>query len=473
FEVSDELLVRRIISRGGKNRVYLNGSLATLSQLQSISADLVAIYGQHEQQQLQRPSAHLDLLDRFSGVDNELAAYAGSYAELKTLQERLAQLELAERDRAQKLDLLSFQAQELEQAELRPGEDEELERERKMLQNAEKLATVCASGVSELYEGEAAICDRIASLATEQDGLRNVDPMFVELAEALRQAQFGLEDVASRLRDYAGQIVFDPQRQAEVEERSALLTSLKRKYAPTVEELIEYHKAIVSELEELSDVEASRDALLKKMADAEAQLRQTAAALSKKRQSGALMMQQKIMAELQDLALEKARFEVRLEPLEEPSARGMERCSFFLAANPGEDPKPLNRIASGGELSRIMLAVRRSVPADEAMTTAIFDEVDAGIGGIAATKVGEKLKKVAQGLQVLCVTHLPQVAAYADHHFRVEKHQDDDRTRTDLVALDGEARVDEMARMLGGAQVTDRTLEHARELIGRSVGQVG
>ncbi len=468
FDVADELLIRRIVSRSGKNRVYLNGSLATLNQLQNMTAGLMVIYGQHEQQQLQRVAAHLELLDRFAATDLEQAAYGIAYEELRALQDRLDQLELAERDRAQRLDLLAFQAKELAQANLLIGEDEELEVERKRLLHAEKLANACSGGITELYEGEAAVCDRLSSLASEQESLQEVDPLFAELAEAVRQAQFNLEDVASRLRDYAGHIVFDPQRQAEVEERLALLTSLKRKYAPTIEELLSYRDQVETELEELSDVEASRDALLKKVATAKEALRETAAALSKKRQLGAAALEQSVAAELKDLALERARFVVRLEATAEPTLKGMEQCTFFLSANPGEEPKPLNKVASGGELSRIMLAIRRAIPSGAAMTTAIFDEVDAGIGGIAATKVGEKLQKVAQGLQVLCVTHLPQVAAFADCHYRVEKHQDADRTRTDLVALDGEDRVREMARMLGGAQVTDRTLEHARELIGQS-----
>ena len=468
FDVDDELLVRRIISRSGKNRVYLNGSLATLTQLQNLTADLMVIYGQHEQQQLQRVSAHLELLDRFAGSEKELSTYGTSYSELKSLQARLEHLELAERDRAQRLDLLGFQARELEQAELQVGEDDELEVERRRLLHAEKLANACSTGINEIYEGEAAICDRLASIIQEQEALQEVDPLFGELAEAVRQAQFGLEDVAARLRDYSGQIVFDPQRQAEVEERLALLTTLKRKYAPTIEALITYRQQVESELEELSDVEASRDALVKKVAAADSRLRETAAVLSKKRQQQAAVLEKAVAAELKDLALEKARFQVRFEPLDEPSPQGLERCAFYLSANPGEEPKPLNKVASGGELSRIMLAIRRAIPTGEAMTTVVFDEVDAGIGGVAATKVGEKLQKVAQGLQVLCVTHLPQVAAYADCHYRVEKQQGAAHTRTDLVLLDGEERVREMARMLGGAQVTDRTLEHARELIGQS-----
>ncbi len=468
IEGDGELVVRRVISRSGKNRIYLNGSLATLAQLQNMTAGLMVIYGQHEQQQLQRVSAHLELLDGFARTAPELAACAETYESLRVLRERLEQLELAERDRAQRIDLLAFQAKELAHADLRVGEDEELEAERKRLLHAEKLATACGNGVASLYEGEEAVCDRLASLASEQETLQAIDPLFGDLAEAVRQAQYGLEDVAARLRDYVGQLVFDPQRQAEVEERLALLTSLKRKYAPTIAELLQYRQQVEAELEALSDVAASRDALLKKVAAADARLRETAAVLSKKRQQGSAELERAVAAELQDLALEKARFCVRLEPNDEPTARGSERCTFYLSANPGEEPKPLNRIASGGELSRIMLAIRRAVPAGEAMTTAVFDEVDAGIGGVAATKVGEKLQKVARGLQVLCVTHLPQVAAYADWHYRVEKHQGTAQTRTDLVLLDSEERVREMARMLGGAQVTDRTLEHARELISQS-----
>ena len=471
FEPGDELLIRRVISRSGKNRVYLNGSMATLTQLQGIASELMVIYGQHEQQQLQKTAAHLALLDRFAEVEDEWLAYRQAYDHSKSVQERLAALELADRDRAQRIDLLTFQVRELKEADLEVGEDENLEAERKRLKYAEKLAGTCSQSVTDIYEGDAAICDRLATLAADQEALQEVEPLFAETAESVRQAQYLLEDAATRLRDYSGQLVFDQQRQEEVEARLAHLTSLKRKYAPTVEELIQYRDRVEKELDELANVEASREALSAKVAEAVAQLSENATQLSQKREQGAARMEKAVAAELQDLALEKARFRVSLEPVEVPEHNGMERCTFLFSANPGEEPKPLNRIASGGELSRIMLAIRRVVPAGMAMTTAIFDEVDAGIGGVAATKVGEKLRKVAQGLQVLCVTHLPQVAAYADCHYRVEKAVAGERTRTDLVRLDEEARVQEMARMLGGAQVTDRTLEHARELIGRSTGR--
>ncbi len=465
FAEGDELLIRRTMSRSGKNRVYLNGALATLTQLQTISADLMVIYGQHEQQQLQRSSAHLDLLDRYAGLEGEVSACNLLFSEVRDLQLHIDQLAMAERDRQHRLDLLSFQQQELEQAVLLEGEDEELEIERKRLLIAEKLADICNSGYADLYEGEGAVCERLALLASDQEHLVSVDPLFADLAEAVRQAQYGLEDVAARLRDYAGHVVFDPQRQDEVEERLSLIANLKRKYASSILEIHACQEKIEAELSELVDIDATQAALSGQLDTAKARLKKGAAVLSFKRTDAAKRLSDNVTAELADLAMAKARFEVRLETLDEPDAKGGERCQFYLSANPGEPPKPLARIASGGELSRIMLAIRRSIPQQGGTTTLIFDEVDAGIGGVAASKVGEKLQAVARGLQVLCVTHLPQVAAFADWHYRVEKEQSESVTRTTLSLLDTEERVGEMARMLGGSQVTDKTLEHAREMI--------
>ncbi len=468
FAEGDELLIRRTMNRSGKNRVYLNGALATLTQLQTISADLMVIYGQHEQQQLQRSSAHLDLLDRYAGLKGDVQECGARFFEVHTLQQRLEKLAMAERDRQHRLDLLTFQQQELEQAALQIGEDEALEVERRRLLNAGKLAEVCNGGYAQLYEDEGAICERLALLASEQESLVRVDPVFAEMAELVRQAQYGLEDVASRLRDYVGQVVFDPERQNAIEERLALIANFKRKYASTIVDILACKERIEIELSELADLDATQTALLGQLDTAKGRLQKVAADLSRKRSAAAAELSGAVTHELFDLAMQKARFEVQLDRLDEPEAKGGERCQFYLSANPGEPPKPLSRIASGGELSRIMLAIRRSIPQAGGTTTLIFDEVDAGIGGVAASKVGEKLQSVARGLQVLCVTHLPQVAAFADWHYRVEKEQSDAVTRTTLAILDPEERVIEMARMLGGAKITERTLEHAREMVAAS-----
>ena len=468
FEGEGELLVRRVVSRAGKNRVYINGSLATLAQLQVFSGQLVTIYGQHEHQTLQRGETHLALLDSFAGLGPLLLDYASHYASHRQLQQRLEGLEAAERDRQQRLAALEFQQREIAAVGPVPGEDEELTAERLLLQHAGRLATAASEGFETLYSGETAVCGELARVAADLEGLAEIDPLLGSLGESLRSAQYSVEDCAAQLRDYRRRIEFEPQRQDEVESRLAQLSQLKRKYGPTIAAILEHRDQVERELGELGDVAATREQLTRQLDDAATALRQSGKQLSSARSAAAARLSQAVEAELADLALAKARFVVQLFPLAAPGAQGLERVEFYLAPNPGEEPKPLARIASGGELSRIMLALRRAAPMAEGVRTLIFDEVDAGVGGAAATAVGEKLRKVARGVQVLCITHLPQVAAFADHHFRVEKSEVEGRTVTAILPLDDSARVGEMARMLGGARVTERTLEHARELIGQS-----
>ncbi len=465
FEAGDELVLRRVVTRAGKNRVFVNGSLATLAQLQPLAAQLVTIYGQHEHQSLQRSDSHLVLLDRFAGLEGALAEYEGLYRNRREIEEHLQRLESAERERQQRLDLLGFQCREIAAANLQPGEDEELARERLLLQHAERLAAATDGGYETLYGAQGAVCERLGAVAGELEGLAKIDPDLGLLAEAVRGALYSLEDVAAQLRDRARRIAFEPGRQQQVEERLALFGALKRKYGATLAEILEYHARIERELAELADLDAARDGLGRQLAAATAELRRAGEELSRRRREAAARLQAAVERELQDLAMPRARFEVRLSALGEAGARGLERGEFLLSPNPGEEAKPLARIASGGELSRLMLALKRAAPEGEAVPTVIFDEVDAGIGGIAATAVGEKLRGVAQTSQVLCITHLPQVAAYAERHYRVEKREEGGRTRTELVPLAGDERVREMARMLGGAKITERTLEHAREMI--------
>ncbi|BCR04386.1 DNA repair protein RecN [Desulfuromonas versatilis] len=469
LEEGDELVVKRSISRSGRNRVYLNGSLATLGQLQPLAGQLMTIYGQHASQGLQRADLHLDMLDSFAGLDGELGNYRELFRELRQLNERLQRLDEAERERQHRLDLLGFQSSEIAAVSLKPGEDADLAAERLLLQNAGKLAAATEGGYELLYAGEGAACERLGRVADDLAALSNIDPQLGQLAEAVRGALFTVEDVAEQLRGYAGRVDFEPGRQDEVESRLALISGLKRKYAPTLEEILAYKEKIDQEIEELSDVDAAREGLRKKIAVARQGLERAGAGISARRAEAARQLAGKVELELRDLAMAKARFEVRLSPLSEPGPTGLERGEFFLAPNPGEEPKPLARIASGGELSRIMLALKRAAPGGEDIPCLIFDEVDAGIGGEAATAVGEKLRGVAVGRQVLCITHLPQVAAYGDRHYRVEKREEHNRTVTRLVFLENEERVREMARMLGGARVTERTLEHARELIAHSL----
>lgn len=465
FSPGDELILRRIVSRAGRSRAFVNGSMATLGQLQPIAERLVTVCGQHEHQTLMQKDSHLDLLDGFGRLDQPLQTYRGAYQAYRLVSEQLASLTMAERERQQRLDLLRHQSREIGEAGLQPGEDEELAAERLLLQNAERLASVTQDGYDALYGADGAVCEVLGRLADELDSARSIDPQLGPPAEAVRQALYSLEDTAAQLRTSLGRMNFEPGRQEEVEARLALMAQLKRKYAPTIEELLALKEQHEAEIEQLENADAAHDALTRKQAELMESLHAAGQALSGARATAAQALSDAMVSELADLAMPGARFEARLLALAEPGAGGYERVEFFLAPNPGEGLMPLARIASGGELSRIMLALKRVAPGSMDVPTVIFDEVDAGIGGVTATAVGEKLHQVSRDSQVLCVTHLPQVAAVADRHYRVTKQETQGRTQTRLQLLDDDARVEEMARMLGGAHVTDRTRDHAREMI--------
>jgi DNA repair protein RecN (Recombination protein N) len=468
LEDGEELLVRRLVARNGKNRIQVNGSLATIGQLQPLAQGLVTIYGQHEHQTLQRPDTHLELLDRFAGLAEKVAEYRRQFERVGALRRKMAELESSERDRQQRLDFLQYQLKELSEAGLRPGEDEELAAERLLLQHAERLAVIASGGYESLYGGQGAVCERLEKLATDLEGAVGIDLLLGSLAETARGALYSLEDLAMQLRDYGRRIALEPDRQQQVEERLALLSLLKRKYAPTLQGVLQYQGGLQEEIAQLADLETVRAEVQAELGSSSILLTQMADLLSEQRRQAALRLAAGVEAELRELAMAGTRFEVRLLPLPEPGTRGMERGEFYISPNAGEELRPLARIASGGELSRIMLALRKAAPEGDRIPTLIFDEIDAGVGGAAATAVGEKLRQVAQARQVLCITHLPQVAAFADRHYRVEKQTENGRTSTRLVLLEGEERTLEMARMLGGARITDRTLEHARELIASS-----
>ena len=470
FDNGDELLVRRVLSLAGKNRIYVNGALATAAQLQAWLTQIVAIYGQHEQFTLARAETHGQLLDSYAGILTELAAYRRLYEQIRKLRDELARLDRAEQERQQRLDLLDYQQKEIAAADLHPGEDAQLLAERTLLQHAEKLAGIAGGGYDELYAKEGAVCETLARLAGQlQDGAV-IDPHLAPLAEAVQSAFYALEDSATQLRAYAAQIAFDAARMEEIETRLDLFHRLKRKYGPTVEAILDHYAVITREFAELADLDATRDAWEKQLKADEETLLHLGAALTQARTAAASCLQLGVEGELRDLAMPKARFSVALTHLPAPGPLGCEKIEFLLQANPGEVARPLAKVASGGELSRLMLAIQRTAPAGAEVATLIFDEVDAGIGGAAATAVGEKLRAVATDRQVLCITHLPQVAAFAHHHFQVGKEETSDaRTITTVRLLAAEEQVNEIARMLGGAKITASTTTHARELIRHSV----
>ena len=468
FGVDDELLVKRVIASSGKNRVYLNGSIAKLGQLQQVIESLVNIYGQHEHQSLQKTDSHLVYLDRFAGLEQEIIDYRELHRELSRLQDRHRKLAEAEKDRTQRLDYLKFQVREIDAANLTAGEDEALEKERRLLMAGERLSSAVSGGYEDLYAGDEAICDRLERVSVALAGVEEYDTRLAELNKVLHDARLSLEDAALQLRDFTRSIEFESGRQEEVEARLAQLAELKRKFAPTVTGILEFREALAKELDDLEHAVGAKSELATSINKRLAQLRTLGSSISKARREAAAALVKAVRIELAELALPHAEIEVRFFPLSEIGPNGLERVEFYLSPNPGEELRPLAWIASGGELSRIMLALRRVAPRADTVGTLIFYEVDAGIGGQAATAVGERLRAVARGAQVVCVTHLPQVAAFADTHFRVEKMVEQGRTFTALVPLKGETRIQEMARMLGGAKVSDQTLAHARDLLNAS-----
>jgi DNA repair protein RecN (Recombination protein N) len=465
FDVGEELVLRRVVQSGGRSRAYVNGSLATLTQLQPLAERLVTVCGQHEHHSLLQRSAHLVILDRYGGLDQQVALYRDSFRAMQEVTQRLEALDLAERDRQQRLDFLRHQSAEIESAQLSLPEEGELMAERLLLQNAERLSGITNGGYEALYNGDGAVCEILGRLSGELQSVAEIDPELGALTDAVQRSLFELEDVSSRLRSYLGRIAFEPDRLESIEERLAVLTQLKRKYAPTVAEILDQKETFDLEIENLQNAGVTRENLTEKLKGLNEETAVLGAELTSLRQQAASRLAETLLAELDDLAMKGAGFEVSFSALDQPGHDGLERIEFMVSLNPGEPLMPLAKVASGGELSRLMLALKRLAPDADNVPTVIFDEVDAGIGGAAATAVGRKLQAVSRASQILCVTHLPQVAAFADHHHRVVKHETEGRTITSMENIAGDKRVREMARMLGGAQITEQTLLHAKELI--------
>jgi DNA repair protein RecN (Recombination protein N) len=463
-ECDGELLVRRVVSRGGKNRVFISGGLATTSMLSEISRTLINIYGQHESQTLLKIENHLRLLDAFSGTLAAREAFGARFEEYQKAKAELEALEQGEREAARRLDLLSFQSEEIGEAKLYPGEEEELAEERLRLVHGEKLLGSTRQAFDSLYAGDAALLGSLRRVISAVAEAGAIDHTLAPVAETLEAAYAQLEDASLTLRDYAERVEADPGRLEQLEDRLHAINALKRKYGTDIAEILAYQQGVDAELAALSGREQARDELTGRLSALQQELAALGAQLSEARRKGAAALKVGMERELAELAMTHAVFETSFESHAEPRSHGFERAEFLFSPNPGEPPKPLGKVASGGELSRLMLALKQLHPESE-VPTLIFDEVDSGIGGATSALVGVKLKRVAASQQVLAITHLPQVAAFADLHLRVEKSVREGRTATCVERLEGETRVAEVARMLGGARVTEKTLEHAREMI--------
>lgn len=464
FDCDDELLIKRSLARSGKNRIFINNGLATLALLTEIAPRLINIYGQHDSQTLLKPDNHLRLLDAFAGLHQQRQDFFGIYSRLAELKGHIAGLDSAEREAERRLDLLTYQTEEIAKAELKAGEEEELEERRQLLASAEKLGGASAEAYDRLYDGDGAILGQLRRITGSVAELATIDHSLQELAGSLENAYLQLEDAAITLRDYASRIESDPAALQQTDDRLDLINRLKKKYAPTVAEILAYQAGINRELEQLQDREQSRHDLEAERERLEGELLQRGAALSAARLEAAGRLEKALEREAHQLAMKGAVIQASLEPLAEARPSGYERVEFLFSPNPGEPPRPLARIASGGELSRLMLAIKQVLPEGD-VPTLVFDEVDTGIGGATSELVGKKLQNVAARQQVLCITHLPQVAVCADQQLRVEKLIEGGRTATRIIELDQSGRTAEIARMLAGATVTESALTHAAEML--------
>lgn len=462
----EELLVRRALSRSGRNRIHLNGALATLGVLESVGEGLIRVYGQHEHYTLRQSETHLDLLDVFADHAALLETMRERFAAYQDLAERLGKIVTGKETARARAEILRFQSKEIADAKLAPGEEAELRRERQVLAAAEKLAEAARIGEQTLYAGDAAATSTLRKLSARFADLASIDPRLAEMAKLIEEAHTLVEEAGWRLREYAEKIVLDPTRLDEVDNRLVEIGKLKRKYGESVEAILEFYASAERELADIDLSEEGLAALEGDAAAAEHAASDAAAALSESRRSAAGSFAARIVEELAALGMKEARFQPHFAA-EPPTltSRGADAVEFFFSANPGEELCPLARVASGGELSRIMLAIKSVALEDAEAPTVMFDEVDAGVGGAVAEVVGRKLAALARHRQVLCVTHLPQIAAFADHHFAVEKTTAGRRTRSKVRRLGAEERSLEIARMLGGVKVSAEARKHAEQLL--------
>jgi len=472
----NDIILRREILSTGKGRVFVNNQPATVAVLKQLAPELALVHAQTETLTSFDQAQQRILLDRFGGISIE--AVADAYARWRAAEAKLNELVEGEQDRLRMVDLWSYQRKEIESARLEPGEDEVLETEKRVLANAEKLYAAAMGAFEQLYEGGASAEVSLRAAVRNVEELARYDGRFAEAAQQLESARATVGDVGASLRDYAEGIDASPERLAEIEDRLAALDRLKRKYGQTVGEVIAFGEEVGRKLAEVEDKDEILKTLRAELDRSAKTYRAAAGALHAERKGAAGKLAKLAEAQINSLAM-KVRFEIAVRAGENETdwtASGWDTVEYRIATNPGEPLKALDEIASGGEMSRVMLALKVSVeegaakPKKKSATprTLVFDEIDIGIGGRAAEAVGQKLKALSKGQQVLCVTHLPQIAAFADQHFLIDKREADGRTKMQVRLLDDRARTHEVARMLSGAKVTDTSLQHAGQMIASS-----
>lgn len=460
----DELLLQRTLSASGKSTCKINGRPATAAMLREIAAGLINIHGQHESYELFSPETHIDYIDRYGRLIPALEDYKEKYKRYLILQKKLNEANSDESSRLSEIDLLSFQSKELFDADIQIGEEEALDSERSALMNFEKLSSLLNRAHMLLSGEDNSGCELVDMAANAMQSAANYSADYEEISNTLTDVYYNLRDCAELVSDALDNLESDPERLEEIEERLDLINRLTRKYNCTADELPALAEQMQSRLEELLNFDRNRDELIAACKAAREEAEQSALALSNNRQKTAAEFAEKVKAEMSFLNMPN----VELVPFFEESAlspKGMDKMELLISANPGETPRPVAKIASGGELSRMMLAIKTVLAGTDTVDTLIFDEVDTGISGSAAEKVGLKLREVSSERQVLCVTHQAQIAALADHHYLIKKQVEQGRTFTEVQPLDHDGRVNELARIIGGVNITDAARSHAEDML--------
>jgi DNA repair protein RecN (Recombination protein N) len=460
----DELLIKRVISRKGRGRIFIDGSIATFLILEQITEGIIDIFSQHEHQTLLKEDKHLDVLDEFGGLKRLAQEFSELFHKYLMTKRQLEESEKNQKNQVEREDFMKFQCAEIDSAGLQAGEDERLEEERRKLANAERLYSIVQESYEALYEGQKSVLDTLKRVNSQFEEAVKIDPALTETSKSIERGIVEVQDAAFTLRDYASQIRFDPDRLNYIDNRLQEIRKLKRKYSGNIEEILEKRRIMEEDLANISRYEERVEALREEIHKLEVKINDGAEELSEKRRKAAEKLISAVQDELGKVSIKRGKFVVEFDK-KEFSSNGCDKCTFLFSANPDEKPKPLTRVVSGGELSRIMLVLKEILARVEGGSILIFDEADSGIGGAVAETVGRKIKNLSKKYQVICITHLPQIAKFADTHFTVTKTFDDNKTRVQVKALDYEERVKELARMLGGLKVTEKTVEAAREML--------
>ncbi|MDO5396379.1 MAG: DNA repair protein RecN [bacterium] len=462
-----DIIITRTLTKDGKSSARINDTVVTLAVLREAADKLINIHGQHDNQALLTPEKHINFLDSYAADAAALERYREIYKRMRGLKKKIASLALDEKEKMQRIDLLEYQVKEITEARLIPGEEAELMQQRELLENAEQISKAAAEAYANLYEMEEAqsAYDSISIAVNALSEISDVSPVIRGIYEQLSEAMYAVEDAAHEVRDFASEVEYDPRALEEVGERLDLISRLKKKYGSTIEEINEYGKKAARELASIEDAGELTEELRAELEKTIKELKQAGISLSSIRRKAAKALGGEIEKALSELDMEKAKFSVCVETTKSYEPNGIDRVEFMISTNPGEPLKPLVKIASGGELSRVMLAVKSILAGSDSVGTLIFDEIDTGVSGSAAVKIAKKLRSIGKTKQVICITHLPQMTAAADNHYLIKKNTEGEMASTTLTELDLQGRIEEIARIIDGENASDTARRHAMEML--------